>query len=46
MVVSTGRWSAGPDDEQVELDPGDHVTFPADRPHSYRALTPGPPRCW
>lgn len=41
MVVSTGRWSVGPDDEEVELDPGDHVTFPADRPHSYRALTPG-----
>lgn len=41
MVVSTGRWSVGPDDEQVELDPGDHLTFPADRPHSYRALTPG-----
>lgn len=39
MVVSEGRWSAGPVGEEVELDPGDYVTFPADRPHSYRALT-------
>lgn len=39
MVVSDGRWAAGPVGEEVELDPGDYVTFPADRPHSYRALT-------
>ncbi|MFP5021475.1 helix-turn-helix domain-containing protein [Pseudonocardia phyllosphaerae] len=41
LVVSNGRWSAGPDGEEVELDPGDYVTFPADRPHGYQALTPG-----
>ncbi|MDN5918779.1 MAG: helix-turn-helix domain-containing protein [Pseudonocardia sp.] len=39
MLVSQGRWTAGPAGEEVELDPGDYVTFPADRPHSYRALT-------
>ena len=40
MVVSEGRWTAGPAGEEVTLDPGDYVTFPADRPHGYRALTP------
>ncbi|ANY09557.1 helix-turn-helix domain-containing protein [Pseudonocardia sp. HH130630-07] len=41
MVVATGRWVAGPDGEEIELDPGDYITFPADRPHRYRALDPG-----
>ncbi|MBW0103785.1 helix-turn-helix domain-containing protein [Pseudonocardia sp. KRD291] len=39
MLVSQGRWTAGPVGEEVELDPGDYVTFPADRPHSYRTST-------
>ncbi|MFP5068285.1 helix-turn-helix domain-containing protein [Pseudonocardia nantongensis] len=39
MIVQEGRWQAGPDGEEVELDPGDYLTFPADRPHGYRALT-------
>lgn len=39
MLVSEGRWTVGPVGEEVELDPGDFITFPADRPHSYRALT-------
>lgn len=39
MIVGSGRWNAGPAGEEVDLDPGDYVTFPADRPHAYRALT-------
>jgi transcriptional regulator with XRE-family HTH domain len=39
MIVAEGRWTAGPAGEEVTLDPGDYVTFPADRPHGYRALT-------
>lgn len=39
MIVGSGRWNAGPAGEEVDLDPGDYVTFPADRPHTYRALT-------
>ena len=39
MIVSEGRWAAGPAGEEVDLDPGDYITFPADRPHTYRALT-------
>lgn len=41
MIIGAGRWRAGPDGEEVELGPGDYVTFPADRPHGYRALTAG-----
>ncbi|ALE73175.1 hypothetical protein Ae168Ps1_0999 [Pseudonocardia sp. Ae168_Ps1] len=41
LIVSAGRWHVGPAGEEVELDPGDYVTFPADRPHGYRALTEG-----
>ena len=41
MIVGSGRWNAGPAGEEVDLDPGDYVAFPADRPHRYRALTPG-----
>lgn len=41
MIVSSGRWNAGPAGEEVDLDPGDYVTFPADRAHGYRALTAG-----
>lgn len=39
MIVQQGRWRVGPAGEEVDLDPGDYVTFPADRPHGYRALT-------
>jgi len=35
-----GRWRAGPVGSAVELDPGDYIRFPADRPHTYEALTP------
>lgn len=41
MVVGQGRWLAGPEGAEVELAPGDYITFPGDRPHAYRALTPG-----
>lgn len=41
VVVTAGRWRAGPVDAAVELDPGDYVRFPADRPHTYEALEPG-----
>ncbi|MEQ3549958.1 XRE family transcriptional regulator [Pseudonocardia nematodicida] len=41
LVVASGRWSAGPDGEEVDLDPGDYLTFPGDRPHAYRAHSPG-----
>ena len=41
VVVTAGRWRAGPVDATVELDPGDYARFPADRPHSYEALVPG-----
>lgn len=39
MIAMQGRWAAGPAGEEVTLDPGDYLTFPADRPHTYRALT-------
>ncbi|GAY11662.1 helix-turn-helix domain-containing protein [Pseudonocardia sp. N23] len=41
MLVSAGRWLAGPDGEQVELAPGDYACFPGDRPHTYTALAAG-----
>jgi transcriptional regulator with XRE-family HTH domain len=41
LIVSAGRWRAGPDDEQVDLGPGDYVRFPGDRPHTYEALESG-----
>lgn len=41
LVVAAGRLRTGPDTEQVELGPGDYVTFPGDVPHRYEALAPG-----
>jgi transcriptional regulator with XRE-family HTH domain len=41
VVVTAGRWRAGPVGDQVELGAGDYVRFPADRPHTYEALEPG-----
>lgn len=41
LIVSTGRWRAGPVGEEVDLGPGDYARFPGDRPHSYVALEPG-----
>lgn len=41
MLVTAGRWRAGPVDTPVELAPGDYARFPGDRPHTYEALEPG-----
>ncbi|GAA1833748.1 XRE family transcriptional regulator [Pseudonocardia ailaonensis] len=41
LVVTAGRWRAGPEGEEVELGPGDYACFPGDRPHSYQALDAG-----
>jgi transcriptional regulator with XRE-family HTH domain len=41
MIVTAGRWRAGPVGGEVELDVGDYARFPGDRPHTYQALTPG-----
>lgn len=41
MLVTAGRWVAGPEGEQVELGPGDYACFPGDRPHTYTALVEG-----
>jgi transcriptional regulator with XRE-family HTH domain len=38
IVVGAGRILAGPVGEQVELGPGDYVTFPGDVAHHYQAL--------
>ena len=38
IVVGAGRILAGPDGEEVELGPGDYVTFPGDVPHHYKAI--------
>ena len=41
LVVITGRWLAGPEEEPVELAVGDYIRFRGDRPHRYEALEPG-----
>jgi transcriptional regulator with XRE-family HTH domain len=41
MLVTAGRWRAGPADAPVELGVGDYARFPGDRPHTYAALEPG-----
>ncbi|MEV0218479.1 XRE family transcriptional regulator [Streptomyces sp. NPDC050704] len=41
LVVSTGRLSAGPRGEAVELGPGDYMAYRGDVPHRYEALAPG-----
>jgi len=41
MVVTAGRWRAGPVGGEVELGVGDYARFPGDRPHTYEALTTG-----
>lgn len=40
VVVTAGRWRAGPVGAEVELHPGDYVRFPGDQPHSYQGLAP------
>jgi transcriptional regulator with XRE-family HTH domain len=41
LIVGTGRILAGPDDEAVELGPGDYMVYPGDVPHICQALEPG-----
>jgi transcriptional regulator with XRE-family HTH domain len=41
LLVTAGRWLAGPVDAPVELALGDYARFPGDRPHTYEALEPG-----
>lgn len=41
LVVTAGRWCAGPAEAAVELGPGDYARIPGDRPHVYGALEPG-----
>jgi transcriptional regulator with XRE-family HTH domain len=41
LVVTTGRWRAGPADAPVELGPGDYACFPGDVAHVYEALEHG-----
>jgi transcriptional regulator with XRE-family HTH domain len=38
IVVGAGRILAGPSGDEVELGPGDYITFPGDVPHRYEAL--------
>jgi transcriptional regulator with XRE-family HTH domain len=39
VVLSTGKALVGPEDQPVQLSPGDYVTYPADERHIFRALT-------
>jgi hypothetical protein len=39
--MGTGRALVGPQDEPVELGPGDYMTYPGDVPHIFKALEPG-----
>jgi quercetin dioxygenase-like cupin family protein len=41
LIVSTGRVKAGPSGEEIELGPGDYMSYRGDVPHSYEALIPG-----
>jgi transcriptional regulator with XRE-family HTH domain len=41
LVVAAGRLRVGPQHEEIDLGPGDYVTFPGDVPHRYEALEPG-----
>jgi transcriptional regulator with XRE-family HTH domain len=38
MVIGAGRIRVGPVGDEVELGPGDYVSFPGDVPHHYQAL--------
>ena len=40
MIITSGRWRAGPLDATVQLEPGDYLRFAADQPHCYEALEP------
>ncbi len=46
VIVHSGRISAGPIDQQAELEAGDYAVYPGDRPHRWEGLGPGPARVW
>ena len=41
LLVTAGRWRAGPVGGEVELGVGDYARFPGDRPHTYQAVVAG-----
>lgn len=41
LIVAAGRVLAGPQDEPVELAPGDYLSYPGDVPHICKALAAG-----
>lgn len=41
LVVTAGRWRAGPVGAEVELGVGDYARFPGDQPHVYQAIHRG-----
>jgi len=41
LVVAAGQLRVGPEHEEIDLGPGDYVTFPGDIPHRYQALEAG-----
>jgi transcriptional regulator with XRE-family HTH domain len=45
-IVRSGRVAAGPIDQPAELEAGDYAVYPADRPHRWEGLGPGPARVW
>jgi len=40
LVIGSGRVLAGPENEAVELGPGDYIRYPGDVPHIFDALDP------
>ncbi|MHA6804966.1 helix-turn-helix domain-containing protein [Salinifilum ghardaiensis] len=41
LLLTAGRARVGPQEQPVEADPGDYVSFSGDVPHLYEALAPG-----
>jgi transcriptional regulator with XRE-family HTH domain len=41
VIIGAGRALVGPQDEAVELGPGDYIRYPGDIPHDFDALEPG-----
>jgi transcriptional regulator with XRE-family HTH domain len=40
LIVAVGRMRVGPADAEIELGPGDYITFRGDIPHTYEAVEP------
>ena len=41
VILGTGRALVGPENEAVELRPGDYLRYPGDVPHVFDAIEPG-----